>query len=305
MPTALVTGGRGFTGSRTVERLAGAGWTVACVDRGLPDAEGPDGASFSAADLTERGVARELIEDVAPDAVVHFAAIPSGGSHPGSHVFGTNTMSTYHVLDAAGREGVPAIWSSSVTAYGLFDDDAPMPGTLPILEDRPLRPTGAYPTSKVAGEAVAGRVANDYGVPVASLRLSLVTVEGGRRSRRARERYDPDAEGVMQGVGAYVDARDVASFVERALDAALGGELSGHEAFNVAAADNCLDRPTAAVARAAYGRLPDDCDLEGEEPFFSIAKARERLGWEPERSWRETEAEERRVPAFAGPTADK
>lgn len=301
MPSVVVTGGRGFTGSRTVERLAGSGWAVACVDRGLPAVDGPDGASFYAADLAERGVARELIEDVSPDAVVHFAAIPSAGSHPGSHVFETNVASAYHVLDAAGREGVPAIWSSSVTAYGVFDDDAPTPDALPITEDRALRPTGSYPTSKVAGEAVARRVANDYGVPVASLRLSLVTVEGGRRSRRARERYDPEAQGVVQGVGAYVDARDVASLVERVLEA----DLAGHEAFNVAAADNCLDRPTAEVARLAYGGLPEDCDLEGEEPFFSIAKARERLGWEPQYSWRETETEERRVPGFAGPAADK
>jgi nucleoside-diphosphate-sugar epimerase len=294
-PTAVVTGGRGLAGSRVVEHLAAEGWRVVCIDREVPVVDGPDGVAFRGGDLTDRGVARELIADADPDAVVHFAAIPTDGSHAGSRVFGTNVDSAYNVLDAAGRVGARTVWSSSVTAYGLFDADADLPARLPVDERTPLRPASPYPTSKVAGEAVAGMVARRYGVPVASLRLALVVTSGGARSRRARERFDPERVSPGSGFGTYVDARDVASLVAAALDA----DFDGHEAFVAAAPDNCLGADTADAVRAAYGRLPDACDLEGDDAFYSGEKAREALGWTPRHGWRDLEAESPRTPTFA------
>lgn len=295
MPTVVVTGGRGLAGSRTVERLAASGWRVVCVDLDVPDADGPDGVSFRAGDLTEGGVARELIADADPDAVVHFAAIPTDAHHAGGHVLETNVASVYNVLDAAGRAGARVVWSSSVTAYGLFHSEAELPDSLPVDETTPLRPASPYPASKVAGETVAGMVARRYGVPVASLRLALVVTAGGRRTRRRRERFDPATVEPGSGFGTYVDARDVASLVELALAA----DFDGHEPFLAAAPGNCLGVPTAEAVRAAYGRLPEDCALDGEAAFYSGAKARERLGWTPEHEWRDIEAEPQRTPAFA------
>ncbi|MFB6135384.1 MAG: NAD-dependent epimerase/dehydratase family protein [Halobacteriaceae archaeon] len=295
MPRAVVTGGRGLAGSRVVEHLADAGWEVVCVDLGLPDVDGPPGVSFRAGDLTEQGVAWELIADADPDAVVHFAAIPTDGNHAGSHVYDTNVASAYNVLDAAGRVGARVVWSSSVTAYGLFHADADLPDALPVDEATPLRPRRPYPASKVTGEVLAGLVARRYGVPVASLRLALVIAAGGVRSRRTREGFDLETASPGSGFGTYVDARDVASLVELALT----GDLEGHEAFVAAAAENCLDVPTAEAVRAAYGRLPESCSLEGHDAFYSAAKAREVLGWEPTHDWRDVEAESLRTPAFA------
>ncbi len=50
----------------------------------------------------------------------------------------------------------------------------------------------------------------------------------------------------------YVDVRDVATAVAAALDADIGG----HEAFNVAAAENYVGRPTAALVEEQWGDLP-------------------------------------------------
>jgi len=295
MPTAVVTGGRGLAGSRVVERLADSGWRVVCVDLDVPDGDGPEGVTFRAGDLTEGGVARELIADAGPDAVVHFAAIPTDADHAGGHVLGTNVDSAYNVLDAAGRAGARVVWSSSITAHGLFHSDAALPGSLPVEETTPLRPASPYPTSKVAGEAVAGMVARRYGVPVASLRLALVVTAGGRRSRRTREAFDPETVGPGSGFGTYVDARDVAALVELVLES----DLEGHEVFLAAAPENCLGIPTAEAVRAAYGRLPESDALEGEAALYSSAKARDRLDWTPEHRWRDIETEPPRTPAFA------
>jgi nucleoside-diphosphate-sugar epimerase len=295
MPSAVVTGGRGLVGSRVVEHLADAGWEVACLDLGLPDVDGPDGVSFYAGDLTDQGVAWELVADADPDAVVHFAAIPNDTHHAGSHVYETNVESTYNVLDAAGRAGARVVWSSSVTAHGLYDPGAELPDALPVDESVPLHPARPYPTSKVTGEAIAGMTSRRHGVPVASIRPALVVAEGGTRSRRAREQFDLETVAPGSGFGTYVDARDVASMVERALTV----DFEGHEAFLAAAPNNCLDVPTVEAVRAAYGRVPEDCDLAGDDAFYTSAKAREVLGWEAEHDWRDIEAEEWRTPAFA------
>jgi nucleoside-diphosphate-sugar epimerase len=191
MPTAVVTGGRGFAGSRVVERLADDGWEVVCVDLGLPDAGGPEGVSFRAGDLTDQGVAWELVADADPDAVVHFAAIPTDASHAGTHVFETNVTSAYNVLTAAGRAGARTVWASSVTAHGLYDQEATLPDALPVDETAPLVPRRPYPTSKAVGEEIAGRTARRYGVSVASIRPTLVVAEGGERTRRDRLQVEP------------------------------------------------------------------------------------------------------------------
>jgi nucleoside-diphosphate-sugar epimerase len=298
MPTAVVTGGRGFAGSRVVERLADDGWEVVCVDLGLPDAGGPEGVSFRAGDLTDQGVAWELIADADPDAVVHFAAIPTDASHAGTHVFETNVTSAYNVLTAAGRAGARTVWASSVTAHGLYDQEATLPDALPVDETAPLVPRRPYPTSKAVGEEIAGRTARRYGVSVASIRPTLVVAEGGERTRRARERFDLETASPGSGFGSYVDARDLAALVAAALD----GDFEGHEAFLAVAPGNCLDVSTAEAVRAAYGRLPEQCDLEGTDAFYSPGKARRMLGWEPEYTWRDIEAEEPRTPAFAAST---
>ncbi|TKX59668.1 NAD(P)-dependent oxidoreductase, partial [Halorubrum sp. SP9] len=38
---------------------------------------------------------------------------------------------------------------------------------------------------------------------------------------------------------------------------------------------------------AAFGDLPADCDLDGDESVFDCTKAERLLGWGPEHSWRD------------------
>ncbi|MFC6827020.1 NAD-dependent epimerase/dehydratase family protein [Halopelagius fulvigenes] len=287
METVIVTGASGRSGRWIADALADE-YEVVCVDIDHPgfEADARENVDFRAADLTERGEALDLLGELDPDAVVHWAALPSPTRHAGGRVFETNTLAAYNVLIGAGRADARVVWASSESAYGFaFAEEKTLPEELPITEAHPLRPEDPYGASKVAGEEVAKTVTRRYGVPVASIRPSWIQYPGEYNCRDVAE--SGDLSGGAGNFWSYVDVRDVAGIVAAALDA----DVSGHEAFHAAAADNYLGRPTAEVVEEFFGGLPDDCAVDGEESALSTAKAAEYLGWEPEHSWREAASE--------------
>jgi hypothetical protein len=83
----------------------------------------------------------------------------------------------------------------------------------------------------------------------------------------------------------YLDARDAEAFVDAWL-AAPATAIDG-EGFFVGAADSLAERPVAELWREfAPGLGPAADALAGTEPVFSVAKAHDRLGWSPARTWR-------------------
>jgi nucleoside-diphosphate-sugar epimerase len=285
--TVVVTGGLGRSGRWIVDHLAEEGWQVVCVDQTHPgwEIEPRDNLDFRAGDLTNRGEAFDLLADLDPDAVVHWAALPSPTRHAGGRVFETNVLAAYNVLVGAGRAGARVAWASSESAYGFaFAEEKRLPERLPIREAHALRPEDPYGTSKVVGEEVAKMVIRRFGVPVASIRPSWIQYPGEYHCVEAREN-------LANGAGnfwSYVDARDVATIVAAALDA----DFSGHEAFHAAAADNYLAVPIEEALREFFGELPDDCNVSADDSALSVGKADEVLDWEPEHSWREAADEQ-------------
>jgi nucleoside-diphosphate-sugar epimerase len=293
METLLVTGGRGRSGTWLVDRLAGD-YDVVCVDYDQPGfevAERPH-VDFRAADLTDRGQALDLVSELSPDAVVHWAAIPAPTRHPGGEVFETNLLAAYNVLVGAGRAGARTVWASSESTYGwAFAREKSLPDELPVTESHDTRPEDPYGVSKVAGEEVARMVTRRYGVPVTSVRPSWIQYPGEYRCR------DVASEGLAGGAGnfwSYVDVRDVASLVASALDS----PPEGHAAVHCAAADNYLGRPTTEAVEEFFGHLPDDCSLDGEASALSTARAAELFGWTPAHTWRDAEDEDVAEPSL-------
>ncbi len=292
--TVLVTGGRGRSGRWLCDRLADD-YHVVCLDLDHPGWEVAerDRITFRAADATNAGEVLEVVDAIAPDAVVHWAALPSPERHAGSRVFETNTTATYNVLDAAGRAGARVVWASSESAYGFaFRETDALADELPITETHPRRPTDPYGTSKVAGEAVAGMVARRDGVSVTSVRPSWIQYPGEYTCRAMLAN-----EGLAVGAGnfwSYVDVRDVADLVA----AALADPVADHEAVHAAAADTYLDRPTAEVVETYFGRLPVDCTLAGHESTLSTAKAADLFDWTPTHGWREAADADVKAPSL-------
>jgi UDP-glucose 4-epimerase len=278
--TVVVTGGRGRSGRWICDRLAGE-YNVICVDLDHPGWEVPlrDHIDFRAVDVTEGVEVRDLFSEIDPDAVVHWAALPAPERHAGTRVFDTNVSATYNVVDAAGRAGADVVWASSESAYGLaFAEETPLPAYLPMDEAHPTTPEDPYGTSKVTGEEVAKMVVRRDGVDVASIRPSWIQYPG---EYNCRDVATGDLAGGTGNCWSYVDVRDVAAAVEAALDADLGG----HEAFNVAATENYVGRPTAALVEEQWGELPAECELDGDQSALSTAKAQGMLDWAPAHRW--------------------
>ncbi|MFC4450702.1 NAD-dependent epimerase/dehydratase family protein [Halorussus aquaticus] len=278
----IVTGGLGRSGRWIADHLADEGWRVVCVDQHHPgwEIDARDNLDFRAADLTDRGQALDLLADLDPDAVVHWAALPSPTRHAGGRVFETNVLAAYNVLVGAGRAGARVAWASSESAYGYaFAEEKRPPDRLPIREAHALRPEDPYGTSKVVGEEVGKMVARRFGVPVAAVRPSWIQYPGEYECVDARE----DLTAGAGNFWSYVDVRDVATLVAAALEA----DFSGHEPFHAAAADNYLTMPIEDALRECFGELPDDCNVSGDDAALSVGKAEEVLDWEPDHSWRD------------------
>ena len=188
----IVTGGRGQTGRWVVDRLA-ADHAVPCLDRALPE-EGHPGVDYRALDLTDAGGVFDVVTALEPDAVVHWAAIPVAGQHPGVDLYRNNTLAAHAVLSAAGRVGARVVQASSDGAYGFFfADETPLPEALPVAETHPLCPEDPYGLSKLVAEEVGKTVARREGVPVVSLRPTWIQEPG---------EYPCRAEGYLEDLAA-------------------------------------------------------------------------------------------------------
>ncbi|RLN01861.1 NAD(P)-dependent oxidoreductase [Haloarcula sp. Atlit-7R] len=286
----VVTGGRGSSGRWVVDRLAEP-HDVTVLDRRLPDGGGHPDVDYRALDLTDAGSVFDSLTAIDPDAVVHWAAIPVAGTHPGVDLFRNNALAAHTVLSAAGRVGADVVQGSSDGAYGFFfAEETPVPDELPITEAHARRPEDDYGLSKVVTEEIGKAIARRDGVSVASIRPSWIQIPG-EYPCRAPEYVDDLAAGAGN-YWSYVDVRDVVDLVE----AALAGAVEGHEAFNCVGPDNALGRPLVELMREHYGRVPDDCTVEGDAAAYATAKATAMLGWEPTRSWREAADEDVDVP---------
>jgi UDP-glucose 4-epimerase len=285
-----VTGGRGETGRWIVDRLAGT-HRVTVLDRDHPGPDGHPDVDFRALDLADAGATFDALTALDPDAVVHWAAIPVAGRHPGTDLYRNNTLAAHAVLTAAGRIGARIVQASSDGAYGFFfAEETPLPERLPIPESHALAPEDPYGLSKVVCEEIGATVARRDDVPVVSVRPSWIQTPGEYPCR------DPDyVEDLSAGAGnfwSYVDARDVATIVE----AGVAADVDGHEAFNCVASDNALGRPLRELFETEYGEVPRPAEVDGDDGAYSIAKARDLLDWTPEHSWRTAADEDVPVP---------
>jgi nucleoside-diphosphate-sugar epimerase len=282
----LVTGDRGLVGTAVTAALTSAGHQPLGFDL----ADGHDVRDAAAVERMSAGC----------QAIVHLAAVDEPVGDPGLAAFGPSTtgtdtlvfettvLGTANVLRAAERTGVPrVVMMSSADVLGCFGGRG-RPAYLPLDDGHPDRPVGAYGTSKWLAERMCAAASAAAGLTTVCLRPpGVFTPEIYAGIRRAR-RDDPAFEwSPYWEYGAFIDVRDLASAVERALVA----PPAGYHRLLLCAPD------VSSAHNGAYAlvrRLLPDIEWRGgteyrDDPFRALvdtAAARRLLGWEPLHRWR-------------------
>jgi len=280
--TVVVTGGSGKLGRACVRDLVEHGYAVVNVDL-VPPPEAL--CPYVQADLEDLGQALEVCSQVddrhdGVDAIVHLAAIPAPGMRPNAEIFRLNTLSTYNVFEAARRLKIRnVVWASSETVLGLpFDTPPP---AIPLDESHPPRPESAYSLSKVLGEEMARHFCRwDPQAKILGLRFSNVMEPA---EYQAFPGFDADAALRKWNLWGYIDARDGAQAVRRALQA----DLTGPDVFIIANADTVMSRPNAELVAETFPGVPYAEATGATETLLAIGRARALLGYAPEHSWRD------------------
>lgn len=164
----LLTGGAGYIGSVTAEKLVQKGHTVVVYDNlstGHEEAV-PRGALFIRADLSQKEKIKEILKKYGIDAVVHFAgsSIVSESVKNPSRYYVNNVSNGLSLLDAMAESGTKRIiFSSTAAVYGE-------PKQIPIQEDAVPCPTNPYGETKLAFEKALDWYSRAYGISYVSLR---------------------------------------------------------------------------------------------------------------------------------------
>lgn len=274
-----LTGASGKLGSVVSQELRAAGHHVVGLDL-----QGERGAGFVQVDLNDYGQVIDAFAGVngqhdGVDAVVHLGAIPAPGIRADVATFHNNMTSTFNVFWAAVRLGVDKIvYASSETVLGLpFDVPPPY---IPVDEEYAPRPESVYSLVKTLEERLASELARwNPALTITALRLSNVMVP----EDYAAFPFDDDARTRKWNLWGYVDARDAAQAVQRALEST----RTGFDTFIIAAADTVMTRSNGELVAEIFGDVPLRGEIGANATLLSIEKARRVLDYSPLHSWRD------------------
>jgi UDP-glucose 4-epimerase len=298
----LVAGGAGYIGSVVTRLLLAEGHRVTVLDdlsTGHADAV-PDGAELVRADIADAAV---ILGREPFDGVLHFAAKSLVGEsvRDPAKYWRTNVCGTRALLDAVAEYGVPRlVFSSTAATYGE-------PDAVPITEDSPTTPTSPYGASKLSvdmmltGECAATGLAavslryfnvagaawgagERHGTETHLIPLALDAVAGRRGPLTIFGEDWPTDDGTP--IRDYIHVADLARAHVLALTAARPGthlicNLGSGEGYSVRQVLDTIAEVTGSPVPATVGqrRAGDPARL-----IASNARAREVLGWQPERT---------------------
>ncbi len=287
----VFTGGSGKAGRHAVPHLVAHGYDVLNVD--LKPFDLP-GTPTLIADLADSGQAFNALSahhglkgftlgapPAAPDAVVHFAAVPRVLIEPDNVTFSKNVVSAYNVIEAAMKLGVrKVVIASSETTYGVcFAEGDKDFRSFPLEEDYDVDPMDSYGLSKVCNEKTARAFALRYGADVYALKIGNV-IEPHEYPMFERFLADPPSR--KRNAWSYIDARDLGEIVRLCLEK----DGLGFQVFNATNDTITLNTPTKEALKALAPSTPVTREMGAFEAPLSNRKAREVLGFREAHDWR-------------------
>ncbi len=141
-----ITGGAGFLGQHLTEALLTAGYSVSILARRAEQAEPLRGRvqRILVGDINDADAVAELVEDA--DAVIHLVSNFRTASGPPASYYTTNLEGTRTTLDAARAAGVKRfLYCSTIGVHGHVE-------STPADESSPYNPGDLYQLTKVQGE---------------------------------------------------------------------------------------------------------------------------------------------------------
>lgn len=283
----LVTGGAGFIGRHTVQRLVDQGDQVVVVDTGL--AGNPRKMDESvrgyAVDIVSEELERIFAEE-RPEAVIHLAAQTSvrRSLHNPTGDAETNILGTIRLLQQCVRYEVRRIvFASSAAVYGN-------PEHLPIEESHATEPLSFYGVSKRVSEMYIQSFNERYGLNYSILRYANVY---GIRERRTGEDGVLTAfvERLMAGLplevyGDGLQTRDFVYVKDVAEANVLALRCTGSQVLNVSSGRGISLLEALGMLKEMSGRnvQPQFRPAQAgdiEQSVLDNGKARDVLWWEP------------------------
>ncbi len=186
----LVTGGAGYIGSHTAEKLIKAGFEVCVFDNlstGFYEAI-PQGVDFVDGDVRDRVFLSKIMQERSIQAVVHFAAklnVAESLKQPFEY-YDNNTHGVLSLTRACVENKIDkVVFSSTAAVYG----DSTQVGS--IIEDAPKLPLNPYGHSKLFSEQILRDAELAYGLR--SVRFRYFNVAGasadGKNGQRTADAY--------------------------------------------------------------------------------------------------------------------
>lgn len=289
--SVVVSGGAGFIGSHTVERLVAEGCRVMVID----DMSHPCGASLP--DSVELIEADCGLEEVAatvrrfrPEAALHLASkggVARAGRDPGGHARASlaSSVAFFHACAGAGALRIVTA-SSGGTVYGAAQ-------RFPTPETARPAPLSAYGSAKLAEEVYLASVGRSQGLSTMALRYGNVygprqdgTGEAGVvaiTSRRLAGNRPPLLFGDGMQTRDFIYVEDVAAANAAALTTRRSGPVNIASGEETSVSDLLRGLAALAHAKGAVERLPGR-PHEVRRVCLDPGRAGRWLGWSPHTS---------------------
>ncbi len=278
----VVTGAAGFIGSHLAEALAAAGHDVVGLDC-FTDYYDPALKEENARGLDVRRVdlAEDPLDFAGVDGVFHLAGQPGVRSFGG--VFPLylrhNVLASQRVFEAAVRDGVRVVFSSSSSVYGEAE-------RYPTPESTPPAPISPYGITKLACEQLARAYERSFGLDVCVLRYFNAFGPRQRPDMAFAKIAHALVEGApfeLHGDGEQTRAW---TYVGDVVSATIAAMASGTGTYNVGGALEASLRETIAIFERLAGRRLDvrrQPSVPGDQRRTSAdtTRLREELGWLP------------------------
>ena len=323
----LDTGGAGYIGAHACKALARAGYTPVAFDNlSTGWAQAVKFGPFVRGDLMDRAAIDAAFATYRPVAVMHFAALSLVGESmvdPGKY-WRVNLGGALNLIESALAAGCRnVVFSSTCATYG--DQDGVV-----LTEDTPQRPINAYGASKRAIEEMLATFGTSLGLSHVIFRY--FNVAGADPDAEVGEQHEPETHLIPLMLDAvdgrrgpltlfgtdyptrdgtclrdYVHVTDLVAAHLAGLEWLLAGKPS--RAFNLGSGQGFTVREVLEAARAVTNReVPVILGARRAGDAAALvsgsARARDELGWEPQRSTMaqmiEDAARWARGPGFSG-----